>query len=114
MIGLSEKRNRYMLDPISTRLGGIAANLARINSFSSNEKHSEAVSKMMDESRYFIEWTASDFDIETQDELVQLQLKLSIWIHTWDKVWFDFDNRSRMAKESSEWSMRLLKISGII
>lgn len=103
-----------MRDPISIRLGGIAANLARISSFSSNEKHSEAVSKMMNESRYFIEWTTPDFDLETQDELVQLQLKLSFWIHTWDKVWSNVDNRSRMAKESSEWSVRLLKMSGII
>jgi hypothetical protein len=102
-----------MRDPISVRLGGLAANLSRVYSFSSNPKHHEAVSNILNESRYFIEWTATETDLEVQHELVELQLKMSIWIHSWDKVWNDPLLRSQMAKESSDWSDSILKFAGM-
>src|SRR5258706_15786882 len=102
MIDFASKRSRYMRDSIPIRLGGLAANLARVYSFSSNSKHNEAVSNILNESRYFIEWTTTETDIEIQHELVELQLKLSIWIHTWDRVWNNPELSSQMAKESSE------------
>jgi hypothetical protein len=53
-------KTRYLLDNLSVRLGGIAANLARIASFSSNPANWEAVQSMLEESEFFIEWTVPD------------------------------------------------------
>lgn len=51
-------RERYMKDELPVRLGGLAANLSRIKSFSANENSREAVASLIDESKMFIEWTA--------------------------------------------------------
>ena len=40
---LVRMKERYLRDDQSTRLGGLAANLARIQSFSSNDGHRQAV-----------------------------------------------------------------------
>jgi len=45
---------------VSIRLGGLAANLARIESFSNDPKHDEVVLGLVRESQLFIEWTATD------------------------------------------------------
>jgi hypothetical protein len=113
MIDFSSKRTRYLRDSIPIRLGGLAANLARVNSFSSNPKHNEAVARLLNESRYFIEWTTTEAELEIQHELVEIQLRMSIWIATWDKIWNDPILRAQMAKESSDWSASILKFAGL-
>jgi len=59
-----------MRDSLSIRIGGIAANLLRIKSFSGHSGHNSAVAKLIDESKFFIEWTAPEADITVVAELV--------------------------------------------
>jgi hypothetical protein len=113
MIDLSAKRNRYMRDPLPVRLGGLAANLARMNSFSDNQKHDEAVSKLLNECRYFIEWVGKDADLDVQIQLLALQRELTRWRHSWEKIWTDSERRLKMAKESEQWSETMLKLAGL-
>ena len=54
---------RYMRDPLPIRLGGLAADLARIQSFSDHPDHRDVVADMLEESRFFIEWTAPDAEL---------------------------------------------------
>lgn len=65
-------RERYLHDALPVRLGGLAANLSRIKSFASHDANREAVESIIDESKYFIEWTAAETDVETAAELVGL------------------------------------------
>ncbi|MFQ6008144.1 MAG: hypothetical protein ACE5K8_04250 [Candidatus Zixiibacteriota bacterium] len=56
-----------------------AANSARINSLSSHEQNFEAVESLLHESKFFIEWTAIDMDVNTAAELVAaLGMKLNV------------------------------------
>ena len=114
MIDLSAKRTRYLKDSVQIRLGGIAANLSRVNTFSNNSKHSVVVSNLLNESRYFIEWTTKEADLETQIKLVEIQLQMSLWIQKWDDVWNNQSTRTQMAEESKKWSDQILKISGFM
>jgi hypothetical protein len=68
-------RERYMRDSLPIRLGGLAANLSRIKSFVSREGNREAVESLIDESKYFIEWTAAEAEVSTAAELVELQVQ---------------------------------------
>ncbi len=72
MESIDNIKERYLKDDLSTRLGGLAANLSRIKSFSRHEANQNAVESLLDESRFFIEWTARDTEIETTAELVEL------------------------------------------
>ena len=72
MSKLEKLRLRYLNDPIPVRLGGLAANLARVASFSKNDDHHKVVTTTLQESKWFIEWTAIELNSEDVAELVKL------------------------------------------
>ncbi|MFQ5906916.1 MAG: hypothetical protein ACE5JA_10160, partial [bacterium] len=107
-------RKRYMLDKLPVRLGGLAANLARIKSFSDHPEHKDLVESLLEESKFFIEWTAPDTELTIQTELVNLQLQLALWQLRWKSIWVDPVQRARVAKQADEWSGRVLEMSGLL
>ena len=107
-------KQRYLRDELPIRLGGIAANLARVKSFSKNIAHSDLVVSLIDESKRFIEWTANDADIDTAGELVELQIQLALWQLRWTKIWADQEQRMEVAAQAQIWSDRILARSGLL
>jgi hypothetical protein len=107
-------KQRYLVDGVPTRLGGIAANLARVKSFSKNIAHSDLVISLVEESKIFIEWTANDADIDTAGELVELQIQLALWQLRWTKIWADPIQRMEVAAQAQIWSDRILERSGLL
>ena len=107
-------RDRYMRDPLSVRLGGLASNLARIKSFSDNPMHQHIVEDLINESKYFIEWTAPDAELDIQSELIELQLQLARWHNRWEVIWPDPVQRALMAQQVYMWSQKLLKLSWLL
>jgi broad specificity phosphatase PhoE len=105
---------RYLRDALPVRLGGLAANLARIKSFSDQSRHSEVVERLVEESKFFIEWTAVDAELSVQAELVELQRQLARWQHDWQIVWANPESRADMAERSLVWSQRVLEMSGLL
>jgi len=57
----------------------LAANLSRIKSFAAHEASREAVEDLIDESKFFIERTAAEAEVEVSAELVGLQVQLARW-----------------------------------
>jgi hypothetical protein len=107
-------RERYMRDSLPVRLGGLAANLSRIKSFSTQEAGREAVESMLDESKHFIEWTAAEAEIQTASQLVELQVQLACWQQSWTRTWNDPLQRKQLAEQSATWSKRVLEMSGLL
>ncbi len=107
-------RERYLQDDVPTRLGGLAANLSRIKSFSSHAANREAVERLLDESRFFIEWTAAEAGIDIAAELVELQIQLAGWKRHWASIWEDINLRHQIAEQASQWSRRILELSGLL
>ena len=105
---------RYLQDPFPIRLGGLAANLARVQSFSDHPKNREVVKKIVEESKYFIEWTAHEAKPELQAELVALQRQLSLWQYGWNILWADETLRQAVAEKAGHWSTRMLEASGLL
>ena len=107
-------RERYLRDTIPIRLGGLAANLSRIKSFSAHDASQPVVEGLIEESKLFIEWTAAEAGIEAAAELVELQIQLSRWQRNWLKIWPDQAQRKEVAEQSAEWSRRVLGLSGLL
>jgi len=107
-------RERYLRDDLPVRLGGLAANLSRIKSFSANEASREVVESLIDESKMFIEWTAAQAEINTAEKLVELQIQLALWQLQWLKIWPDKLKRAQVAEQSSAWSKHVLELSGLL
>ncbi len=111
---LESLRSRYLRDSIPTRLGGLAANLARVASFSRHDGHQPAVTATMHESKWFIEWTAPELSTEETADLIRLQSQLARWeIQSKDK-WDNDTWRQDLMNESRRWSERLMDMSGLL
>ena len=107
-------RNRYLLDDLPVRLGGLAANLMRIKSFSEHASGKAAVESLLEESKYFIEWTAGDTEIGTAAELVELQVQLALWQLNLPRIWSVKTKRAEIAANVGGWSQRVLELSGLL
>lgn len=107
-------RERYLRDSLPIRLGGLAANLIRIKSFSDHPDHRDVIESLLDESKFFIEWTAPETGIDLQVELVALQLQLACWQRSWQAIWADPLQRAAVGEQAQTWSERVLKRSGLL
>jgi len=107
-------RERYLRDGLPIRLGGLAANLARVSSLSDYAAACEVVDSLLDESKFFIEWIAAEEDAEFAGELVELQVQLARWQYDLRAIWPDPVQRQSVAEQSRRWSERLLRRSGLL
>lgn len=114
MNDLSHIRARYMRDPIPVRLGGVAADMARISSFSRNPANLPAVASLVREAGHFIEWCAPECDLETQLVLLELQRSLAAWRLHLVKRFPEATWRQQIASNALAWSERVLTMSGLL
>ncbi len=110
---LDKLRSRYLRDPLPVRLGGLAANLARVASFSQDARHQPMVVATLQESKWFIEWIAAELEKPDTAELVRLQVQIAIWQLQFAQKWQDNHWRSELALKCQQWSQRLLQMSGL-
>ncbi len=107
-------KQRYLQDDLPVRLGNLASNLARIKSQSLFEVNYSLVENLLIESKFFIEWTAGDADVEVAAQLVELQVQLSQWQSRITELWTDMNERQELSKASGIWSERVLDWSGLL
>jgi hypothetical protein len=110
----SEIRERYLQDTLPIRLGGIAADLARVVSFSDSPRTARIVETMLEESRYFIEWTAPELSIDNAARLVEIQRELTRWRWMWAEAQNDPEARRQLAEQAQAWSDEILAMSGLL
>ena len=114
MTDLMAIRERYLRDEVAIRLGGLAANLLRVRSFCERDANRDVVENLINESKFFIEWTALEAGTEAAAELVELQVQLASWQRRWAVIWADGVQRRAVAKQSGAWSARVLNLSGLL
>jgi len=110
---LFAKKTRYLRDQLPVRLGNLASNLARIDSISKHPTLGDSASKVIFESKLFIEWTAVDASLSQQVELLELQRILARWGLAWNEIWDDPERRNHIGYEARQWSNRVLALSGL-
>lgn len=102
-------RQRFLHDPLPGRLGALAADLARIASFSENPKNQRAVASLLEEGKWFCEWAAPEAPLETQAVLADLQLALAVW----ERWWLNGTPDQTMQTEAQRKSDELLALAGL-
>ncbi len=110
------RRERYLQQDIPTRLGGLAADLARVVS-ASRIPALEAVRDLVAESRAFVEWSAPVLlpdRVEDAARLVEIQRGLTHWYFNWHAVQNDITQRAKLAEQAQQWSDEVLKMSGLL
>jgi len=69
---------------------------------------------MLEESRYYIEWTASETEPEVAAELVDIQLMLGLWRKAWPEVQHHRTQRTILSVQAKKWSDQVINYSGIL
>jgi hypothetical protein len=104
-------RERYLRDTFPKRLGALAANLARLSSFSRETPNLRIIKSLLEESEYFIEWGILDAPAELQERLVGLQIRLAVWSYRLSQGKNSF---KELADEFEKYSEELLTLSGLV
>ena len=107
-------RTRYLRDATPVRLGGLAANLARVNTFSRHAGGCDAVESLIDESKHFIDWAGPELEMDVALELLTLQRQLVCWQRHLNEVWDDPNRRRDLSETARDWSNRVLQLSGLL
>ncbi len=102
-------RERSLRDPLPRRLGGLAADLARIASWSEDAANRQVVASLLEESKYFAEWTAPDAPLEIQAALADVQVRLACW----HRCWIAGTPEVLMREEAQRWSSQFLAWAGL-
>lgn len=105
---------RYIKNSVPLQLGCLAANLARINSFSNHPEHREIIKDLLRESEFFIEWSAPECDLDIQTMLAKLQIQLAMWYNKWSEIWTDAVKLKSVSEEVHGWSNQILKLAGLL
>ena len=108
---ISERiRERYLRDPLPIRLGGLAADVARIASCADTPQDHAAVLSLLEEGKWFAEWAAPEAPLDVQELLADVQLALAIW----HRRWLAGRPEPTMQAQARQWADRLLARSGLI
>jgi hypothetical protein len=105
-------RDRYLRDPLPVRLAGLAADLFRVSSSARRATGGDAVAAMLEESQYFIEWTATEAPLEVAEELVNLQVLLALWRRAWPDIQHNQSQRGLLVVQAKQWADQVLGFSG--
>ncbi len=114
MINKERKRERFLRDPLPVRLAGLAADLARVASSARQPTGAESVASMLEESQYFIEWTAAAAEPEIASELVDIQRMVALWRKAWPVAQQQAVERTLLSIQAKKWSDQVLGYSGIV
>jgi len=101
-------------DPLPVRLGGLAADMARIASFSQNPANLAPVADLVREAAHFIEWCAPESDLESLVTLLELQRRLAHWRMLLSQRFPDQVWRAQMIAEAQRWSQLVLEMRGLL
>ena len=90
------------------------ADLARVASSARHPTGSENVVEMLEESQYYIEWTAADAEIEIAAELIDIQRMIVVWRQAWPESYQSKHLRVLLSVQAKKWSDRVLDYSGLV
>ena len=114
MINKERKRERFLRDPLPVRLAGLAADLARVASSARHPTGAESVAAMLEESQYFIEWTAAAAEPEVAAELVDIQRLVALWRKAWPEAQQQAIQLTLLSVQAKKWSDQVLGYSGLV
>jgi hypothetical protein len=87
--------------------------LGRISSSARESSDPANVSRLLEEAKYFIEWTAAEAEPEIGAELVLMQTQINLWIRAWAKTNELKEQRTLLSVQAKNWSDRALDFSGL-
>ncbi|MCM8780053.1 MAG: hypothetical protein NC914_02765 [Candidatus Omnitrophica bacterium] len=106
MSNIEEIKRRFLKNTLPMRLGCIAADLSRLKSFSRTTNNRRLIKDLIEEAKFFIEWSAPKASLEVQEKLVNLQIQLALCGYSL--------NQQQIVRVADKWSKEVLALSGLV
>jgi len=107
-------RERYLRDPIPTRLGNLASSLARLASSAALPARRATATYLLLETESFIEWTGPMVAPAIQPELADMQVELARWRLRYESLPAQQIDCAAVAELARHSSQRVLQWSGLL
>jgi hypothetical protein len=114
MKDMDKLRERFLLDPLPRRLGGLAATFGRISSSARKSNDPKLVSSLLNEAKHLIEWTAAEVEPENGAELVHIQTMITLWQGIWEEASQSRKQRLLLSVQAKDWSDKAIDFSGLV
>ena len=114
MKNLDQIKERYLKESFNMRLGHLASDLVRISSFLESNINVNIIKDLLEESKFFIEWTAKDAPFQIQALLSEMQLKLALSHLHLLRHGKDFKEIESLKKTAKTWGDQLIEYSGLL
>jgi len=109
-----EIQERFLKEEPRMKLGHLASDLARIASLFGINEELDTVKTIIQEGKFFAEWTAPEVELEIQVLLAEIQSFLTQTELAWDSLWRQPGHRESVARQCRLWSDELLKKAGFL
>lgn len=104
-------KTRYLQTSRASQMDSLSLNLIRLQSLAASGVEGSVAHHLVRESQYFIEWTVSGINLETDialaTELLDLQRQLSQWKLSWSELWESEPARQKVSATAQTWSEQL-------
>ncbi len=104
-------KTRYLQTSRASQMDSLSLNLTRLQTLAMSGVEDVVAHHLMRESQFFIEWTVSVIDLETDmalaTELLSLQRQLSRWKLSWPELWNNEPERRQVAAVAQTWCEQL-------
>ena len=104
-------KTRYLQTSRASQMDSLSLNLTRLQSLAANGEAESVAHHLVRESQFFIEWTVSGINLETDmplvTELLSLQRQLSRWKLSWPELWQNESERQKLSAVSQTWCEQL-------
>lgn len=107
---IDQIKERYLKEPLNMRIGHLASDLNRIATFSDRN----AIKDIIEESKFFIEWTATYVSFDIQALLSGIQSKLALCGRHITEERDSYEEIKDLKEKAKIWSGKLLELSGIL
>lgn len=108
---LTDLEQTFSQNTVDHKLRNLATHLTQIQTLSNDPASINRVHDLISESRYFIEWTVPDMDIDQGAELVDLGRFLTRWLFDWEESWSNTGVKEQIIQEVAPWPKRVLQMS---
>lgn len=102
---------RYLQSGYITQMNSLIMNLTRLQALVASGAEEAVAYHLVRESQFFIEWSVSGVDLESDaalaTELVSLQRQLSRWKLCWTEVWNNELERKNIVRTAQHWCEQL-------
>ncbi|MBI4395169.1 MAG: hypothetical protein HY583_03120 [Candidatus Omnitrophica bacterium] len=109
-----EVQKRFLQEDTNMKLGHLASDLSRLASLVEMGNKAQTIKGVIEESKFFCEWSVRDFELDIQTLLAEIQSFLSQMELQWDFLSHQNEWRESVVHKSKVWSQELLQKSGLI